>query len=164
MENLYNNTNINWVQVIDPSTNYVYYVPTSYVYTPKNGGTYTEIEGVYISNTIIDAIVSTGSFESSPYIIFYKGDGTFFTQSLNVVSTSGSFALSASYAVTASYALNGSGGGSGSIDTGSLLISASFLDPNLTFVKGDGSNFSIDLSSLTVTSSLTASYIDGGTF
>ena len=163
MENLYNNTDINWVQVIDPSTNYVYYVPTSYLYNPKNGGTYTEIDGVFISNTIINAVVYTGSFSNPPYIEFYKGDGTSFTQSLNVVSTSGSFAISASYAVTASYALNG-GGGSGSIDTGSLLVSASFLDPNLTFVKGDGSNFSIDLSSLTVTSSLTASYIDGGIF
>lgn len=106
MENLYNNTDINWVQVIDPSTNYVYYVPTSYLYNPKNGGTYSEIDGVFISNTIINAVVYTGSFSDSPYIEFYKGDGTSFTQSLNISSASSSFAVSASYAdyaVTASY-------------------------------------------------------------
>lgn len=109
MENLYNNTDINWVQVIDPSTNYVYYVPTSYLYNPKNGGTYSAIDGVFISNTIINAVVYTGSFSDPPYIEFYKGDGTSFTQSLNVSSTSSSFAISASYAdyaVTASY-ING---------------------------------------------------------
>jgi hypothetical protein len=160
MENLYNNTDINWVQVTDPSTGYVYYVPTTSLYSQKNGGTYSQIDGVYISNTLINAIVYTGSFSDFPYIEFYKGDGTTFTQSLNISSASSSFAESASYAITASYALNGGG----SIDTGSLLLTASFSDPNLTFTKGDGSNFSINLSSLTVTSSLTASYIDGGTF
>lgn len=158
MENLYNNTNINWVQVIDPSTNYVYYVPTSYLYSPKNGGTYSEIDGVFISNTIINAVVFTGSFSDSPYIEFYKGDGTSFTQSLNISSASSSFAVSASYAVTASYALNGSA------DTGSLLVTASFLDPRLSFTKGNEDVFYIDLSSLTVTNALTASYIDGGEF
>jgi hypothetical protein len=109
MENLYSNTDINWVQVIDPSTNYVYYVPVSYLYNPKNGGTYSAIGGVFISNTIINAVVYTGSFSDSPYIEFYKGDGTSFTQSLSISSTSSSFAISASYAdyaVTASY-ING---------------------------------------------------------
>lgn len=63
--------------------------------------------------------------------------------------------------------ISGSGGGGGSVNTGSLLVSASFSDPNLTFTKGDGSTFSVNLSTLTVVSASyaqTASYIDGGTF
>ena len=72
---------------------------------------------------------------------------------------------SASYATTASYALNGGGGGS--TDTGSLLTTASFSNPNLTFEKGDKTTFNVNLISLipnTASFSLTASYIDGGTF
>lgn len=72
----------------------------------------------------------------------------------------------AEYAVTASYSLNG-GGGSGSIsptDTGSLLTTASFSNPNLTFVKGNGSTFSLNLITLVPTNASTASYIDGGMF
>ena len=48
--------------------------------------------------------------------------------------------------------------------TGSLLTSASFLDPNLIFIKGDSSTFNVNISSLTVTFAATSSYIDGGTF
>jgi len=62
--------------------------------------------------------------------------------------------------------ISGSSGG-GSVNTGSLLVSASFSDPNLTFTKGDGSTFSVNLSTLTVVSASyaqTASYINGGTF
>jgi hypothetical protein len=55
-------------------------------------------------------------------------------------------------------------GGGGSINTGSLLTTASFSDPNLTFTKGNGSTFPINLSTLTVINAQTASYIDGGTF
>lgn len=44
-----------------------------------------------------------------------------------------------------------SGGG---VTTGSLLTTASFVDPNLTFTKGNGSTFDVDLSDL----------VDGGTF
>jgi len=59
------------------------------------------------------------------------------------------------------------GGGGGSVNTGSLLTTASFSNPNLIFTKGNGSTFPVNLSTLTVTSAsyaLTASYIDGGTF
>ena len=55
-------------------------------------------------------------------------------------------------------------GGGGSSNTGSLLTTASFSDPNLTFTKGNGSTFPINLSTLTVINAQTASYIDGGTF
>jgi hypothetical protein len=56
------------------------------------------------------------------------------------------------------------GGGGGSVNTGSLLTTASFSDPNLTFTKGNGSTFPVHLSTLTVINAQTASYIDGGTF
>ena len=55
-------------------------------------------------------------------------------------------------------------GGGGSSNTGSLLTTASFSDPNLTFTKGNGSTFPVNLSTLTVINAQTASYIDGGTF
>lgn len=58
----------------------------------------------------------------------------------------------ASYAVTASYAENAGGGGSS--DTGSLLTTASFSDPTLTFTKGDASTFGIDLTDLNVDNAL----------
>ena len=164
MEQLLNNTPIDWVQITDPSTGKIYFAPTSYVYPPKDGGEYTNIEDVNIGNTIISASVFLGTADYTPYIEFYKGDGSTFTASLDVLSSTSSYALnaeSASYALTASYALNGGGG---SVDTGSLLVTASFLDPYLTFIKGDGNGFELNLSSLTVTSSFTASYINGGTF
>jgi hypothetical protein len=75
-------------------------------------------------------------------------------------------AVSSSYALTASYALNGGGGG-GSVNTGSLLTTASFSNPNLTFTKGDKSTFNVNLVTLVPTSAshaLTASFINGGTF
>ena len=57
------------------------------------------------------------------------------------LNTSASYAL---YALTASYAINGgSGGGGGSTDTGSLLKTASFSNPNISFTKGDGTTFKI---------------------
>jgi hypothetical protein len=68
-------------------------------------------------------------------------------------------ALSASYALTASFALNGGGGGS--TDTGSLLTTASFSNPNLTFTKGNASTFNVSLSSLVPTS---ASYATTSSF
>ena len=67
-------------------------------------------------------------------------------------ATSTPSAISASYAITASYALNGGGGG----NTGSLVTTASFSDPNLTFTKGDGSTFNVDISTLTVNNAANA--------
>lgn len=64
----------------------------------------------------------------------------------------GTLNTTASYALTASYAMNGGGG---SIDTGSLLKTASFTNPDIRFTKGDGSQFSVDISALNPT---TASY------
>ena len=56
----------------------------------------------------------------------------------------------------------GSAGGGGSTNTGSLLTTASFSNPNLTFTKGDGSTFNTSLISLVPTSAsyaLTASFV-----
>lgn len=50
-------------------------------------------------------------------------------------------AVSSSYALTASYALNGGGGGS--TDTGSLLMTASVSSNTITFTKGNGTTFPI---------------------
>jgi hypothetical protein len=80
---------------------------------------------------------------------------------------SGSITLrntSVSLATTASYALSGGsgGGGGGTTNTGSLLTTASFSNPNLTFTKGNGSTFNVNLSSLNPTSAsyaTTASYV-----
>ena len=71
-------------------------------------------------------------------------------------------ATNADFAVTASFALNSGGGGA--INTGSLLTTASFSNPNMTFTKGNGSTFTTNLITLVPTNASTASYIDGGTF
>ena len=70
-------------------------------------------------------------------------------------------ATNADFAITASFALNG---GSGAVNTGSLLTTASFSNPNMTFTKGNGSTFTTNLITLVPTNASTASYIDGGTF
>jgi hypothetical protein len=67
-----------------------------------------------------------------------------------------------------SYEISGSAGG-GSTNTGSLLTTASFSDPNITFTKGDGSTFNVDLTGITSQSpqatyaTLTASILSGTT-
>jgi len=113
---------------------------------------------VTINATIPDIYVLTSSFNS-------------FTSSYNTGSFTGSFIGDGS-------GLTGVGGGS--INTGSLLTTASFTTPNLTFTKGDSSAFNVNISSLTgslirssQTSSMsvasasfatTASYISGSVF
>jgi hypothetical protein len=62
--------------------------------------------------------------------------------------------------VVKEFTVSGSGGAT---NTGSLLTTASFSNPNLTFTKGDSSTFNVNISSLTVTSAsyaLTASYVN----
>ena len=61
------------------------------------------------------------------------------TSSMSVASAS--VATSASYALTASFALNGGGGGT--VNTGSLLTTASVSLNTITFTKGDSSTFPI---------------------
>lgn len=134
MEKFLNNQQIPLTRVIDPNTGRAYYAPQNVVYDDKNDSGPTILKDV-----IVDQAVSA-----------------------SYLSGSIANAISASYALTASYALNGGGGGT--TDTGSLLTTASFLDPNLTFEKGDKTTFNVNISSLTVTNAATASYINGGTF
>jgi hypothetical protein len=65
-----------------------------------------------------------------------KGNATSATTASYVLN-----AVSASFATTASYALNGGGGGS--TDTGSLLMTASVSLNTITFTKGNGTTFPI---------------------
>jgi len=61
----------------------------------------------------------------------------------------------------------GSGGGGGSTNTGSLLTTASFSNPNLTFTKGDNSTFNVNLNTLVPTSASyasTASYVSTASY
>jgi len=68
-----------------------------------------------------------------------------FSGSLNGLATT---ATSASYALTASFAQNVVN----QVSTGSLLTTASFSNPNLTFTKGDGTTFNQSLVTLVPTS------------
>lgn len=118
------------------------------------------------SLTINGQSVATGSIPTTSSLLttasitnatttFTKGDGSTFALTTNNVShsltansattaTSASYAsnaLSSSYAITASYALNGGGGGT--IDTGSLMVTGSVSGNTLTFTKGDSSTFNL---------------------
>jgi len=58
-------------------------------------------------------------------------------------------------------------GGGTTVNTGSLLKTASFSNPNLTFTKGDGSTFNVNLSTLVPTSAsyaLSSSYALSASF
>jgi hypothetical protein len=95
----------------------------------------------------------------------YSGN-TLLTTNVNLINFTGSGVT------TTVNAFNGLtvniGGGGGTIDTGSLLITASFSNPNLTFTKGNGSTFNVNLINLvpnTASYALTASFaneISGG--
>jgi hypothetical protein len=73
-------------------------------------------------------------------------------------------AVSSSFSSTASYVAGG-----GSTITGSLLTTASFADPYITFTKGDGSTFNVNLTGISsqspqaTYSTLTASISSGTT-
>jgi hypothetical protein len=71
----------------------------------------------------------------------------------------GSLFGTSSFAITASYALNA---GAGSIDTGSLLITASAVNDTITFTKGDGSTFPVVIDNVVsasyATNALSSSY------
>jgi len=104
-----------------------------------------DVNGVYTASAV-DATIT-----------FEKGDTTTFDLTINNVTSSisssyAATATSASYAVTASFALNAGT----TVDTGSLLTTASINDANITFTKGDGSTFDIVVNN--VTSSISASY------
>ena len=103
---------------------------------------------------------STGKEYYSPENIIYDNKNNSGPTTLQgVIVDQANSAISASYALSASYASNAV-----PTSTGSLIESASFSDPNLTFTKGDKSTFNVSLDTLTVTNASTASYINGGEF
>jgi len=92
-------------------------------------------------------------------LTFAELDGNFeyFTGSHSVTgSITASQGFYGNLTGTASYALVALNGGSGNAITSSLLTTASFADPVITFAKGDGSTFGVDLSDLTVTNTINA--------
>lgn len=108
---------------------------------------------------LISSSIAEGSpIEASQITDLYDAlTGTTTYDNINLKYTA-SHASSASYAATsttssfsftASYAENAGGA---TVDTGSLLTTASFSNPNLTLTKGDASTFNIPLTSLVPTS------------
>ena len=89
-------------------------------------------------NTILlsGSLGVTGSAEFLSVVQLYAG-------------ATGSLYGTSSWAISASWAPTGAG-------TGSLITTASFTSPIITFTKGDGSDFTVDLSTLTPA---TASYV-----
>jgi hypothetical protein len=69
-------------------------------------------------------------------------------------AVSASVATSASYALTASFALNAGGA---TVNTGSLLVTASAVSNIITFTKGDGSTFPVTVATGSTVSSSFAS-------
>jgi len=103
---------------------------------------------------------STGKEYYSPENIIYDNkNNSGLTTFQGVIVDQANSSISASYALSSSYASNAV-----PTSTGSLIESASFSDPNLTFTKGDKSTFDVNLVTLTVTNAYTASYINGGEF
>jgi hypothetical protein len=100
------------------------------------------------SSTFDVTISQTGSIESSSYAVS-ASHAEFSDNSRDAVSASYAItssyltgiAVSSSYALTASYALNAGSGGS--VDTGSLLVTASATTNVITFTKGDSSTFAV---------------------
>jgi hypothetical protein len=128
--------------------------------TVSGSNTFTNIGPSVFSGSVISTNGFTGSL---------AGTASF--------ATTASLAISSSYALTASYALNGGGGGS--TNTGSLMVTGSVSLNTLTFTKGDGSTFNLTVNtgsaivtntgSLMVTGSVTNNTLtftkgDGSTF
>ena len=98
---------------------------------------YCTVHGNGMGNVIqlIDLydLVATGSLQgtatTASYVAASNIDGTV---------TSASYAVTSSHAITASFAQN-----AGSVDTGSLLTTASATNNTITFTKGDSSTFDV---------------------
>jgi hypothetical protein len=109
MEQLLNNTPINWVQVTDPITGRIYYAPALSIYPEKGLEGNTDISDINVTNTLITASLIPGFSDTPASIEFTKGDDSTFSISLDITPASSSYAVSSSYsdfALTASY-ING---------------------------------------------------------
>ena len=148
-------------------------------------GDVTAGDRVVISNaTFTSSLQITGSLRvsGSAYAQYFVGDGsgltninasasiaildegTLLTSSVASIDFVGTGVSASATGGNVTVTINGGGG---STDTGSLLTTASFSDPIITFTKGDGTTFAVNLSSLqptTASYSVTASYaLNAGT-
>jgi len=106
MEQLLNNTPINWVQVTDPITGRIYYAPASSIYPEKGLEGNTDISDINVTNTLITASLIPSFSDTPAALEFTKGDDSTFSISLDITPASSSYAQTASYveiAQTASY-------------------------------------------------------------
>jgi hypothetical protein len=105
MEQLLNNTPINWVQVTDPTTGRIYYAPASSIYPEKGLEGNTGISDINVTNTLITASLIPGFSDTPAAIEFTKGDDSTFSISLDITPASSSYALTASYVENSSNCL-----------------------------------------------------------
>jgi hypothetical protein len=176
MEQLLNNTPINWVQVTDPTTGRIYYAPASSIYPEKGLEGNTGISDINVTNTLITASLIPGFSDTPAAIEFTKGDDSTFSISLDITPASSSYALTASYvetAQTASYVLNAISSSyaltaSYAVSSSHEIIkevSSSYADTASFAQSGDGifsGSFSGSFEGIANTSSyaLTASYVE----
>jgi hypothetical protein len=109
MEQLLNNTPINWVQVTDPKTGRIYYAPSPSIYPEKGLEGNTDISDINVANTLITASLIPGFSKTPAALEFTKGDDSTFSILLDITPASSSYAVTSSYsyfALTASY-ING---------------------------------------------------------
>jgi hypothetical protein len=104
-----------------------------------------------MADLISSSIVDGGTVEASQITALYDTfTGTTTYDNISIVGT-------ASYSITASHALNGGGS---SVDTGSLLTTASVSNDTITFTKGDTTTFDIEVNNVTSASyASTASFV-----
>jgi hypothetical protein len=176
MEQLLNNTPINWVQVTDPKTGRIYYAPAPSIYPEKGLEGNTDISDINVTNTLITASLIPGFSDTPAALEFTKGDDSTFSISLDITPASSSYALTASYvetAQTASYVLNAISSSyaltaSYAVSSSHEIIkevSSSYADTASFAQSGDGifsGSFSGSFEGIANTSSyaLTASYVE----
>lgn len=118
--------------------------------TISGSSTFTNIGPAIFSGSVSSNAGFTGSLQ---------GTASYAIQSQNAVTASYILnAVSSSFASTASYALNAGT----TVNTGSLLTTASISNATITFTKGDGTTFPVTVNNVVSASyAVTASYLTG---
>jgi hypothetical protein len=104
-------------------------------------GSDASLSTLYVSNGITGSLLGTSSWAVS-------------ASNVNLIAGTN---ITINRGVNNSYEISSSAAG-GSANTGSLLTTASFSDPNLIFTKGDGSTFNVDLTGLQMSNPIAAYY------
>lgn len=144
----YNVDSGSWNQRIDSISGSVAVITGSLLLTASfdNGTrnlTFTKGDSSTFNVNIPDAsgsVLPSGVVSGSSQIILNSTTGNLFGNRISGPVDDAVNAVSSSYAVTASYALNVE-----TIDTGSLLVTASNDFSQITFTKGDASTFELDV-------------------